>query len=150
MNNAAQLSDALIAAGVPVVTVREYTDAGTGAVALEVVYPADATPEQRAAGEAVRSGFDTSPGARAARALAAARRAAFDGFFSRGDDTAIAVRAMFEAVLFLVNNRLQALGQTRVLKDEVVAYLMANPTIGDPTAAPEPGEPIVAPDEELA
>lgn len=90
--------------------------------------------------------LDLSEGAVAARALERTRAAALWGLLTRADDTGIAVRATVAALTFLVNNRLEhmnaqivALGGTafpepvRVLESEILAYLMANPTAGDPT-----------------
>lgn len=79
-----------------------------------------------------------------AERLEAERASALMGLLTRADATGIAVRATVAALTFLVNNRLeaisaqlQALGQPglavpRVLQDEILAYLMANPTAGDP------------------
>lgn len=80
-----------------------------------------------------------------AELLGANRAAALATLLTRPDDTGIAVRASIAAVTFLFNNRLElidaqlrALGApglpdpVRVLESEVLAYLQANPTAGDP------------------
>lgn len=51
---------------------------------------------------------------------------------SRDDLTAFQVRLALSAVVFLVNNRLESLGQRRVTEDEIFDYIEKNPTSGDP------------------
>lgn len=87
---------------------------------------------------------DRAPLAPAER-LGRTRAAALMGLLTRADDTGIAVRASIAAVTFLVNDRLELIDQqlralgapgipapVRVLESEVLAYLSANPTAGDP------------------
>lgn len=92
----------------------------------------EATPEQIAAAEAVCAGFDSSPEAQAAWELSRNRNVALSTSLSRADDTAISVRAWLNAVIYLVNNRLEELGQPRVQLAEILGVIQANPTIGDP------------------
>ena len=66
--------------------------------------------------------------------LAATRAEALTSLNTRADVTAVQVRALVEAIVYLINNRLESLGQKRVLAPEIFAYLAANPTIGDPPA----------------
>lgn len=60
------------------------------------------------------------------------RTAAQQSFFTRDDDTAFAVRSMFKAVVFLINNRLDGTSTGRVTEAEILAYIAANPNLGDP------------------
>lgn len=99
--------------------------------------------------------LDLSAGAIAARELTRTRWAALMGLTTRSDDIGIAVRAVLAGLSSGINDRLElidaqlrALGQAgipapvRVLDTEVLAYLTANPTAGDPfTPAPPPSPP---------
>lgn len=69
--------------------------------------------------------LDLSPQAIAARAQAALEAAASKSLLVRDDVTAIQVRALITAVVFLINNRLEALGQPRVLEVEIFRQLAA-------------------------
>ena len=76
----------------------------------------------------------------AAELLARARLKALTEFGGRADDTAIAIRLLIDAVCTLSNDRFQALGQGRPLTlPNLLAYVAANPTAGDPLPAPGPG-----------
>lgn len=81
--------------------------------------------------------------------LNAVRAAALMGLLTRSDEIGIAVRAVLAGLSSGINNRLEtidaqlrALGQpgipapVRVLDTEVLAYLSANPTAGDPLPSP--------------
>lgn len=114
----------------PIAGISVGTPGDSGTVRID--FDPLATPEQRAAAQAVVDGFDWSDAAQAAWELGQARTRALTSFFARGDETAIAVRAWLSAYIFLANNRLEALGQTRVLAPEILAYIEANPTLGDP------------------
>lgn len=87
---------------------------------------------------------DRAPPTEAER-VAATRAAALTGLLTRADDIGIAVRATVAAITFLINERLQHFNAqivalsgaaypepVRVLQADVLAYLMANPTAGDP------------------
>lgn len=100
--------------------------------AIHIDFTTDATDEQRIAAQAVVDGFDWSDEAQAAWELAQNRNIALSTSLSRADDTAISVRAWLNAVIFLVNNRLEALGQPRVQLSEIMGVIQADPTIGDP------------------
>lgn len=67
-----------------------------------------------------------------AEVLNTKRALALSSLLTRDDETALAVRAMFSAVVFLVNNRLETLGQKRILQEEIIDYITANPLLGDP------------------
>jgi hypothetical protein len=64
--------------------------------------------------------------------LEATRAVALDTLLTRDDLTGVQVRAVVSAVVFLINNRLEALGQQRVLEAEILQFIAANPTVGDP------------------
>jgi len=129
MNHSQRLDEA-VAAVCPVRGVDVGTDGDSGSVVVR--YAADATDEQKAAAQAVVDGFDWSPEAQAAWELARNRNIALSTSLSRSDDTAISVRAWLNAVIFLVNNRLEALGQPRVQLSEIMGVIQADPAIGDP------------------
>lgn len=89
-------------------------------------------PELQAPAQAAIDAFDWSDGATTAWELTQNRNAALSTSLSRADDTAISVRAWLNAVIYLVNNRLEALGQPRVQLSEIMGVIQADPTIGDP------------------
>lgn len=100
--------------------------------AAEFAPPAGATPAQLAAAQAAIDSFDPSAVAQAAWELTRRRADALASFFSRSDDTAIALRAWLTALQTLVNDRLEAAGQSRVTEADVLAFIRSNPTVGDP------------------
>jgi hypothetical protein len=122
---------AAVSAVCPVETVSVAEVGDPDSVTLS--YGPGVTDEQKAAALSTVGAFDWSNATQAAFDLAARRMTALTSFFSRDDDTAIAVRAFFTAVIFLMNNRFESLGQTRVLATEILAFIQANPTIGDPS-----------------
>lgn len=123
----AERLDALVRAACPAI------DGVSMSVPPRINFRPEATPEQRAAAQAVVDGFNPSDAAQAEWELDRARANALGTLLTRADDTGIAVRAILNAVIYLVNNRLEALGQTRVLEAEILAFIAANPTVGDPT-----------------
>ena len=84
---------------------------------------------------AALAALDVSPEAQAARELTRARGAALASFLSRSDPTALQVRALLNAIVFLFNNRFEALGQPRLLQPELLGYILQNPDIADPAPA---------------
>lgn len=122
--------DAAVRAAAPIVGVSVGTPGVSASVRVD--FDPAATADQRAAAQAVVDGFDWSDAAQAAWELSQSRTRALTSFFARSDETAIAVRAWLSAYIFLANNRLETLGQPRVLANEVLAYIAANPTLGDP------------------
>lgn len=110
------------------VSVRTPGDSST----VRIDFRYEATPEQRAAAQAVVDGFDWSEAAQSAWELTRNRTTALTTALTRRDDTAITVRAWLVAITKLVNDRLESLGQTRVLESDILAYIAANPTLGDP------------------
>lgn len=122
-----RLTDLLVAVEIPVETVR-----CVGGV-HEIVYAAEATDEQRLAGEAILSGFDVSDEAQDLWQLMQSRNAALGSLLSRPDETGIQVRIVVDAICTLANNEFEALGRGRPLvAQNILAYIMANPTSGDP------------------
>lgn len=120
------LPDALFVLRPNAVPGVDYTlaNSGSGDVIVSWTY---ATP-QPTAGEIAAVTQDEVDAAR----LAKVRTAAHTGLLTRGDDFPIGVRAITRAMTTLINDRLQAAGQTRVLESEILAFINANPTIGDP------------------
>ena len=119
-----------ISAACPVVGVSVGTPGDIGTVRID--YGPAATAPQRAAAEAALAAFDWSDAAQSAWELSQTRTAALTGLLTRGDDIAIGVRAITRAITTLVNDRLAAAGQSRVLEAEILAFINSNPTIGDP------------------
>lgn len=68
--------------------------------------------------------------------LEATRAVALGTLLTRDDLTGVQVRAVVAAVVYLINDRLEALGQPRVLEAEVLQFLATNPTVGDPIPVP--------------
>lgn len=113
MSRAAALSDQLLAAGVPPgLVVRDR------AGAMEVVYPPEATEEQRAAGDAVVAAFDPVQAVESrvkADTLAAIRTAG--DLTSRGSRTS-------DAVLYtLINDLRERVGWPRLAEPEILALI---------------------------
>lgn len=130
MSATARLDNAIRAA-CPILGVSVGTPGDSGTVRID--FGPAATPEQRAAAQAVVDGFDWSDGAQAAWELAQSRTLALTTFLSRTDDTAIAVRLLLDAVCTLANDEFEALGRGRPLvAPNLMAYVAANPTAGDP------------------
>lgn len=102
--------------------------------------------------------LDLSAEAVAARELNRTRNAALWGLLTRADEIGIAVRAVLAGLssgindrLELIDTQLRALGQAgipapvRVLDTEVLAYLQANPTAGDPLPLTAGAAPVRTP-----
>ncbi len=114
----------------PVLGVSVGTPGDSGTVRID--YAPEATAPQRQAAVNALAAFDWSEQAQAAWELSVSRQAALTSLLSRSDDTAIGVRAAIFAVCDLINLRLEALGQPKVLMLEILGYIQSNPTIGDP------------------
>lgn len=65
-------------------------------------------------------------------ALNRTRAEALPTLLTRADVTGVQVRLVIAALTFLFNNRLESLGQPRVLESEILGYIVANPMLGDP------------------
>ena len=129
MNMIARL-DVTIRAVCPIAGVSVGTPGDSGSVRID--YAPEATAPQRQAAADALVAFDWSEQAQAAWELSVSRQAALTSLLSRQDETAIGVRAAIFAVCDLVNLRLEALGQPKVLMLEILQYIASNPTIGDP------------------
>lgn len=123
------IAEVLRAAPGATVVIGNVTDLAT----VVITFPPGATPEQQADAQAVVDSFDPSPDVHAAWELSQNRTKALTTALTRADDTAITVRAWLVATTKLINDRLEALGQTRVLEPEILSYIRANPTLGDPS-----------------
>lgn len=121
---------AAVAAALPdaEVSVRDRDDRAT----WTFTRPPGATPQQVAAAQSAIDAFDPSIEAQAAWELDRTRYAALTGLLTRGDDIGIGVRAVTRAIVTLINDRLEALGQPRVMEAEILGLIAAVPTIGDP------------------
>lgn len=120
------LADAISVLFPAAVPLRDYTlvDDGSGPrIAAWHLPDPQPTPEQLAA---------VTPEQVDAARKAVARDAALSGLLTRPDDTAVGVRLALFAVVDLVNLRLAAMGQAKVLLPEILGYIAANPTLGDP------------------
>jgi hypothetical protein len=127
-----------------------HTGALSGAVRAGETYvprsaPAWAEVEAWAAAQVPAVDLSDRDAPSAADKLAATRAVALGGLLTRPDEVGLAVRATVAAVTYLFNNRLEsvdaqlrALGAAgipapvRVQEAEILTYLMANPTVGDP------------------
>lgn len=101
--------------------------------AVRLDFAPAATTEQRAAAQAVADAFDWSPEAQAAWEKERTRAQSLSTLLSRADTTGFQVRAVIDAVCTLANDVFEELGKGRPLvAANVLAYLSANPTAGDP------------------
>lgn len=114
----------------PVLGVSVGTPGDSSTVRID--YDPSATSAQQAAAQAALAAFDWSDEAQAAWELSQSRTAALTSLLTRSDDTAIGVRLALFAVCDTLNLRLVALGQPKVLLPEILSYIQANPTLGDP------------------
>ena len=119
---------------------------------VRIDFAPEATPEQRAAAQAVVDGFDWSDAAQAEWELSQTRTAALTTLPTRADPIGVQVRIVTDAMQTCTNDRLTflfakvaaALGTTaaaleaefgrpaRVLAPELFDYIQAHPTNGDP------------------
>lgn len=88
--------------------------------------------EMQAAAQAAIDAYDWSPEMDAAWELTVTRTAALTGLLTRSDEIGIGVRAVTRAIVTLVNDRLESLGQPRITELEILAFIRAVPQIGDP------------------
>lgn len=103
----------------------------------EVTYLGDRAcvydPGGIAEADALIQGFDwDDAGTLAAWELGQARGEALATAVTRSDTIAIATRAMLRAVVTLLNDRIELLGGSRLTEADILAFVGANPTIGDP------------------